>query len=95
VTLRSGAPVALPPRAVALLRWIITYQRRAGYAPSVREMAKAFDMKSTAGARYYLAMLEKRGHVVRAGGLSRALCVTDAGHEVAQPGGANDRAASE
>ena len=86
---KDTAGVALPPRAVKLLRWIIAYHRRAGYMPTIREMAVAQRMRSTGSPRYYLGILERHGHVVRATGLPRTLCVTEAGHAVAQPGGGN------
>jgi SOS-response transcriptional repressor LexA len=67
-----------------LLRWIVRHDERRGYMPTIREMALAFKMKSHTGARYYLAMLDERGYIVRARGLARTLRVTEAGAKAAR-----------
>ena len=80
---RGAADLALPEKAMELLRYAIRYQMRAGYMPTVREMAARFGMKSTAGPRYYLRMLEARGYVVLARGLARTMIITPGGRMAA------------
>lgn len=83
----QGKAVALPQRALDLLRWTLEYHRRTGYMPSVREQAAAFGMASTNGVRYYLRMLDDCGYLIRAGtpGMARTLRVTPAGQRAAAP----------
>ena len=81
-----GPALTLPaPRTLAVLRWVLAYQGREGYMPTVREVAAAFKMKSTAGPRYHFRKLAAHGYLVPAGGRSRTMQVTEAGRAVAGP----------
>lgn len=82
---QSKAVSTAPKLALALLRWILDYHERTGYMPTIREMAKGFRMRSNNGPRYYLAILEDRGYLVRSGGLARTLRITRAGQAAARP----------
>ena len=73
--------------AVAVLAYIVSYQAQHGYPPTIREIGGRFRMRSTNGPRYYLRALEAEGYLVRAGGLSRALRITDAGRRALGAGG--------
>ena len=86
---QGAARVSLHPRGMRLLRWIIGYQRRAGYAPSTREMALAIGTQSTGSVRYHLNILARHGHILLAHGIARAVCVTESGRKAAArpPGG--------
>lgn len=78
------SPRRLSARARAVLAFIIGYQVERGYPPTIREIGARFGMASTNGPRYYLQLLAAEGYVVRAGGLSRALRVTEAGRRTEQ-----------
>jgi repressor LexA len=52
--------------------------RRYGYAPSVRDIKEALQIKSTATVHSYLARLEQKGFIQKESGKSRALRVDSA-----------------
>lgn len=63
----------LNERAREILAFIQRFQEERGYPPTIREIGKAFGISSTNGVRYYLNVLEKAGHVKRAGKISRGI----------------------
>ena len=74
----------LPPVALKVLRFVLSYQRRKGYMPTLREVAEATDMASHTGAKYYLEMLECHGYIERGDRYTaRTMRITDAGRRVA------------
>lgn len=81
----------IPPRAKVLLRWLLEYQRRNGFMPSMREMAKAHGMRSHNGAKYYLGILEEHGYLLRRFNAARAYQVTAAGLRVDRGSGVSAR----
>ena len=60
-------------RAKEILAFIHSFKEERGYPPTIREIGKAFGISSTNGVRYYLNLLEKAGHVKRAGKISRGI----------------------
>jgi repressor LexA len=63
----------LNERAREILDFIRTFTRDKGYPPTIREIGKAFHIRSTNGVRYYLGLLEKDGHLTRHERISRGL----------------------
>ena len=60
-------------RARKILDYLQRFSRDHGYPPTIREIGSAFGIASTNGVRYYLAMLERAGHVQRTSKLSRGI----------------------
>lgn len=56
-----------------LMDYLIDYNNTNGYMPSIREMAKAIDIKSTSTINYYIDILEKRNLIKRKSRNARAL----------------------
>ena len=56
-------PNALNKREKAILRFIEKQIKLKGYPPSVREIGKAVDLKSTATVHGYLNQLENKGYI--------------------------------
>lgn len=48
-----------------------------GYSPTVRDISKALDIKSTSTVFSYLARLEEKGYIVRETGKSRTIRIDD------------------
>lgn len=63
-------------RQQAILSYIAGYVRQHGYPPSVREIGRAFGIRSSSTVHGYLRRLEEKGYVRRRPWLSRALEVT-------------------
>ncbi len=63
----------LNERAREILAFIHRFKEERGFPPTIREIGKAFGISSTNGVRYYLTLLEKAGHVKRAGKISRGI----------------------
>lgn len=63
----------LNERAGKILAFIQRFTRDHGFPPTIREIGEAFGISSTNGVRYYLAMLEKGGHLKRSGRISRGI----------------------
>ncbi len=53
--------------------YIVDTIRREGYAPSVRDIASAVDMKSTSTVHHYINKLENKGYIQKESGKSRTL----------------------
>ena len=63
----------LNDRARQILAHIQKSTIQHGYPPTIRELGKAFGIRSTNGVRYYLTMLERAGHLKRNVRISRGL----------------------
>jgi repressor LexA len=63
----------LNDRARQILAYLQKFSLEHGYPPTIREIGKAFRIKSTNGVRYYLTMLERAGHLRRSGRISRGI----------------------
>ncbi|MGI6202515.1 MAG: transcriptional repressor LexA [Eubacteriales bacterium] len=59
----------------AIYEYIIDVIRREGYSPSVRDIQKALQIKSTSTVHTYLAKLERKGYIQKEAGKSRTLRV--------------------
>lgn len=58
-----------------VLEYVSKYSETYGYAPSIREICSALDIKSTATCHYYLKKLEKNGEIYKASSKKRAISV--------------------
>lgn len=65
----------LLPKEQELYEYICERIRRDGYAPTVRDICAALDIKSTSTAHAYIAKLESKGYIRRAQGKSRTMRV--------------------
>ena len=61
--MRKKDPNMLNKREKAILKFIEKQIKIKGYPPSVREIGKAVDLKSTATVHGYLSQLEKKGYI--------------------------------
>ncbi|MBO5273681.1 MAG: transcriptional repressor LexA [Clostridia bacterium] len=61
--------------------YIIETIRRVGYSPSVRDIQRDLDIKSTSTVHAYLNKLEEKGYIQKENGKSRTLRVDSFGHE--------------
>lgn len=68
-----------------VLNFVKRYQSENGFPPSVREICSALNIKSTATAHYYLAKLEKQGHICKNANKNRTIVLTDALDYVSVP----------
>ena len=71
--MRKKDPNALNNREKAILKFIEKQVNKNGYPPSVREIGKAVDLKSTATVHGYLASLEKKGYIKKESQKGRTL----------------------
>ncbi len=53
------------------------FQRRTGYAPSVREIANAVRLASTSSVQLHLNTLERLGYISRSDGKTRAITIAE------------------
>ena len=65
----------LPPRQAAVLEFLRAFIAEKGYAPTVRETAKAFGHASHHGAFRHFQALERKGYIRRDPQRSRALAI--------------------
>ena len=65
----------LTEREREIYDFILANIRNEGYAPSVRDICNALDMKSTSTVHTYLARLEQKGFIQKDAGKSRSLRV--------------------
>jgi repressor LexA len=63
----------LNERAREILAFIRRFKNEKGFPPTIREIGSEFTINSTNGVRYYLNLLEKDGHIVRRGKISRGI----------------------
>lgn len=71
---RRRAPTA---KQRAVLNFIEEYIAREGMPPTLREIGKAFGIRSTNGVNDHLRALERKGYIRRRDMLSRAIVVLD------------------
>ena len=71
--MRKKDPNSLNRREKAILKFIEKQVKLNGYPPSVREIGKAVDLKSTATVHGYLASLEKKGYIKKESQKGRTL----------------------
>jgi repressor LexA len=75
----------LNDRAREILSYIRSFQHEHDMPPTIREIGKAFDISSTNGVRYYLAMLERAGYLKRRSGVSRGCGLASIGQSAGVP----------
>lgn len=71
--MRKKDPNSLNKREKAILKFIEKQIGINGYPPSVREIGKAVDLKSTATVHGYIAALEKKGYIKKESQKGRTL----------------------
>ncbi len=79
---RKRSTVELNKREKAILKFIEKQIADVGYAPSVREIGKAVDLKSTATVHGYLAKLEEKGYIKKENQKGRTLRLIKGGAAV-------------
>ena len=73
----------LTPKEQLVYDYIVDTIRREGYAPSVRDIATAVDMKSTSTVHHYIGRLEAKGYIQKESGKSRTLRIEKAEQDTA------------
>jgi repressor LexA len=63
----------LGPRHQKILKYMESYQKQAGYPPSIREICDETSISSTSVVNYYLDQLEKWGYIKREKNISRGI----------------------
>ena len=63
----------LNERAREIHAFIQRHRKEQGSAPTIREIGKRFQIRSTNGVRYYLKMLEDAGYIQRSRKISRGI----------------------
>ncbi len=63
----------LKPKEKLVLDFIAETMNETGYAPSVRDICTALNIKSTSTAQMYIERLESKGYIVKEPGKSRTL----------------------
>ncbi|MGB9911104.1 MAG: transcriptional repressor LexA [Microgenomates group bacterium] len=58
------SPALLTAREKQILDFILQYIKKWGYSPSLKEIAKAIDLKSTSGLIPYIRILKKKGYLL-------------------------------
>ena len=71
--MRKKDPNSLNKREKAILKFIEKQINANGYPPSVREIGKAVDLKSTATVHGYIASLEEKGYIKKESQKGRTL----------------------
>jgi repressor LexA len=73
LNMRKKDPDSLNKREKAILKFIEKQINANGYPPSVREIGKAVDLKSTATVHGYIASLEQKGYIKKESQKGRTL----------------------
>jgi len=73
----------LTERQKSVYSFIQAYQNRAGYAPTMQEIARHLKISGNLGVMRHLAALEKKGYLTRTPGNSRSIRLTAAHQEQA------------
>ena len=71
--MKKKDPNVLNKREKAILKFIEKNIKAKGYPPSVREIGKAVDLKSTATVHSYLNQLEEKGYIKKESQKGRTL----------------------
>ncbi len=67
----------LKPKEQKVLDYVKKFKAQNGYAPSVRDVCRDLDYKSTSTVHMYLNRLERLGYIVKEDGKSRAITLVD------------------
>lgn len=68
---------ALTDKEMKMYEYIVDEISKNGYSPTVRDIRRALDIKSTATVHAYLNRLEEKGYILKESGKSRTLRLTD------------------
>ncbi len=69
-------PITMYPKQKRIFDFIGQYIQKNGFAPSVREIARAVGVSSLATVHEHLKTLEKKGAIARTSGVGRAIEIT-------------------
>jgi len=64
-----------------IYQFIVAYQKRNGFPPSIREIGNDVGLSSTASVSYQLSNLSAKGYIERVGKGARQLRVLGSGNE--------------
>jgi len=67
----------LKPKELKVLNYIKSFKMECGYAPSVRDICRDLNYKSTSTVHMYLNRLERFGYICKGDGKSRAITFND------------------
>jgi repressor LexA len=67
----------LTPRQAEILEYLRDEIDHRGLPPTIREIGERFGIRSTKGVEDHLAALERKGHIQREKGKSRAIAISD------------------
>ncbi len=65
----------LGERSKKILEFLVSYQEKHGYPPSIREIGNHIHVESTSLVDYYLNQLQEAGYIERGGRISRSIRV--------------------
>lgn len=68
---------ALKPKEKIVFEYLKEKMNKNGYAPSVREICRDLDIKSTSSVQTYLENLVSKGYISRENGKSRAIIISE------------------
>lgn len=66
-------PITIYPKQKKIFEYIKQYIQANGYAPTIRDIARAMDVKSLATVHEHLQTMEKKGLIKREGGVRRGI----------------------
>lgn len=73
---------ALEPRLKKIVAFVIDYQEKKGYPPTIREIGHEINVNSTSQVTYYLKKLRKEDLIDRSENLSRSIRVSPDGYKL-------------
>lgn len=76
INFNSAEKKQLTERQEQILGFIQNFIQETGYPPTLREIAKEFELSSTFGVKRHLEALEKKGHLSVESNASRGICLT-------------------
>lgn len=93
---RRTTPGGLSKKVACFLEAVVTFRRRYGYTPSIREMMDVTGLRGTATVHWYLDRLIASGHLYRPRGHSLVLVSDGRGQKICggfchEVDGTNDR----
>lgn len=69
--------IKLGAQSVSILKYILHYQDRRGYPPSLLEICERLHYKSNYSAQYHMARMENAGIIKRTKGRARSIQIVD------------------
>ncbi len=76
INFNSAEKKQLTERQLQILGFIQDFIQESGYPPTLREIAKEFEISSTFGVKRHLEALEKKGYLSVESNASRGICLT-------------------